>query len=222
MLRRWRSAISRNSMPLWSACAHMICGGTWAAPTHACSIILLPPARPPVARRRPRGPWAVSESAKPVPRQTLSSIIMAAGRTTPAAFIEPAMVRIPEGWFRMGCADGRDDERPVHRVWVDAFELAACQTTNAEYELFLAATRRPEPPHWRDALFCHPQQPVVAVSWFDAVAYCEWLSRLARRNYRLPTEAEWEHAARGGSEGALDPWGDAPPGQVPDYGQPWN
>ena len=146
---------------------------------------------------------------------------MAAGRTTPAAFIEPAMVRIPEGWFRMGCADGRDDERPVHRVWVDAFELAACQTTNAEYELFLAATRRPEPLHWRDALFCHPQQPVVAVSWFDAVAYCEWLSRLARRNYRLLTEAEWEHAARGGSEGALYPWGDAPPEQVPDYNERW-
>ncbi len=146
---------------------------------------------------------------------------MAAGRTTPAAFIEPAIVRIPEGWFRMGCADGRDDERPVHRVWVDAFELAACQTINAEYELFLAATRRPEPPHWRDALFRHPQQPVVAVSWFDAVAYCEWLSRLTRRNYRLPTEAEWEHAARGGSEDALYPWGDAPPEQVPDYSQRW-
>jgi formylglycine-generating enzyme len=146
---------------------------------------------------------------------------MAAGRTTPAAFIEPAVVRIPEGWFLMGCAGGRDDERPVHRVWVDAFELAACQTTNAEYELFLAVTRRTEPPHWRDALFCNPQQPVVAVSWFDAVAYCEWLCRLTRKHYRLPTEAEWERAARGGSEGALYPWGDAPPEQVPDYGRRW-
>ena len=58
-----------------------------------------------------------------------------------ARIIEPEMVRVPEGWFRMGCESGRDDEKPVHRVWVDTFELAAHQATNEEYGCFLAAYR---------------------------------------------------------------------------------
>ena len=136
-------------------------------------------------------------------------------------FVEPVMVRIPEGWFEMGCATGRDDERPVHRVWVDAFELAACQVTNAEYARFLAATKHPPPLHWDDLSFNHPEQPVVAPSWFDAVAYCEWLSKKTSRRYRLPTEAEWERAARGGEEGKLYSWGDAPPETLPDYAARW-
>lgn len=135
--------------------------------------------------------------------------------------IEPRMARIPEGWFWMGCEAGRDDEKPLHRVWVDAFELAAYQVTNEEYECFLAATQRPVPLHWDDSNFNHSRQPVVAVSWFDAVAYCEWLSRPSAHVYRLPTEAEWERAARGGAEHRLYPWGDAPPGQVPDYATRW-
>jgi sulfatase modifying factor 1 len=135
-------------------------------------------------------------------------------------------VCIPEGWFVMGCpADcevGRDDERPAHRVWVDAFELAACQLTNAEYALFLAATDHPKPLQWDDRNFNDPRQPVVAPSWFDAAAYCEWLSRASGRRYRLPTEAEWERAARGGVEGLAYPWGDAPPAEsLPDYAQRW-
>src|SRR6266566_294838 len=65
------------------------------------------------------------------------------------AVIEPEMVRIPEGWFGMGCESGRDDEKPVHRVWVDGFELAAYQVTNAEYGCFLAATSRASPPCWK-------------------------------------------------------------------------
>ncbi|HYL10520.1 MAG TPA: formylglycine-generating enzyme family protein [Candidatus Acidoferrales bacterium] len=138
-----------------------------------------------------------------------------------ATFLEPAMVRIPEGRFRMGCEAGRDDEKPEHRVWVDAFDLAACQTTNAEYAVFLKASKHPEPLHWRDPLFSNPQQPVVAISWFDAVAYCEWLSRMTRKRYRLPTEAEWERAARGGRDETLYPWGDAPPEEVPDYERRW-
>src|SRR4029077_160375 len=89
--------------------------------------------------------------------------------------VEPSMRPVPEGWISMGCARGRDDEQPVHRVWVDAFELAAYQTTNEEYARFLEATRHPKPLHWDDLEFNHPKQPVVAVSWFDAVAYCEWM-----------------------------------------------
>jgi formylglycine-generating enzyme required for sulfatase activity len=138
-----------------------------------------------------------------------------------AIFIEPQMVRIPEGWFLMGCAAGRDDERPVHRVWVDAFELAAHQVTNAEYGCFLRAKNAPAPPCWTDPNFNAPRMPVVAVSWYEAVSYCRWLSQMTGNRYRLPTEAEWERAARGGTEGLPYPWGDAPPESVPDYANRW-
>jgi sulfatase modifying factor 1 len=135
--------------------------------------------------------------------------------------IEPVMARIPDGWFLMGCQSGRDDEKPVHRVWVDAFELAAHQVTNEEYGCFLAARRSAEPLCWKDASFHHPKMPVVAVSWNEAATYCDWLSQAAGKAYRLPTEAEWERAARGGLEGLLYPWGDAPPEMVPDYAKRW-
>lgn len=131
------------------------------------------------------------------------------------------MRRIPEGWLSMGYSGGRDDEKPVHRVWVDAFELAANQTTNEEYARFLESTQHQNPPFWDDPNFHHPQQPVVGVSWFEAVAYCEWVSGASGRRYRLPTEAEWERAARGDAEDLLYPWGNCEPEQVPNYLQRW-
>jgi formylglycine-generating enzyme len=129
----------------------------------------------------------------------------------------PALISIPEGWFLMGCDVGQDNEKPVHRVWVDEFLLAACQVTNAEYARFLHDTGFQPPPFWSDADFSHPQQPVVGVSWHEAVRYCEWLSARTGRSYRLPSEAEWERAARGGRDGELYPWGDAPPPSLPGY-----
>jgi len=121
----------------------------------------------------------------------------------------------------MGSGAGQDNERPTHRVWVDAFHLAAYQVTNREYEHFLRATASQSPPLWDDPNFNHPEQPVVAVSWFDAMKYCEWLSAATNRHYRLPTEAEWERAARGNLEAKLFPWGDAPPESLPDYATRW-
>jgi formylglycine-generating enzyme len=131
----------------------------------------------------------------------------------------PTLVSVPEGWFLMGCDAGQDNEKPVHRIWVDEFLLAACQVTNAEYERFLRDTGSQPPQFWSDADFNHPQQPVVGVSWHEAVRYCEWLSARNGRPFRLPTEAEWERAARGGNknEEALFPWGDAPPQSLPGY-----
>jgi len=133
----------------------------------------------------------------------------------------PALVRIPEGWFLMGCASGQDNEKPVHRVWVDEFLLATCQVTNADYERCLRDTASARPPFWNDANFNHPQQPVVGVSWHEAVRYCEWLSARTGQRFRLPTEAEWERAARGGREGELYPWGDTPPQSLPHYAVRW-
>jgi formylglycine-generating enzyme len=137
------------------------------------------------------------------------------------AVSEPRMVAIPEGWFLMGSDAGQENEQPVHRVWVDAFELAECQLTNAEYAKFLTSTRHRAPLHWKDSNFSHPEQPVVAPSWFDAMAYCEWLSAATGRRYRLPTEAEWERAARGGAEQKQFPWGDEPPEQLNNYSARW-
>ncbi len=135
--------------------------------------------------------------------------------------LAPALVRIPEGWFLMGCASGQDNEKPVHRVWVDEFLLAVCQVTNAGYARFLRDTTSAPPQFWDDSNFKHPQQPVVGVPWHDAVRYCEWLSAHTGQRFRLPSEAEWERAARGGREGELYPWGDTPPQSLPHYAGRW-
>jgi formylglycine-generating enzyme len=93
--------------------------------------------------------------------------------------------------------------------------------TNEEYGCFLAATNYPQQPCWMDTNFNHPKMPVAAVSWHQATAYCKWLSDAAGKRYRLPTEAEWERAARGGAEGLPYPWGDVPPEMLPDYAKRW-
>ena len=128
---------------------------------------------------------------------------------------------IPAGWFCMGSESGQDNERPVHRVWVDTFELGDCQVTNAEYAEFLKATGTQAPPFWGEPNFNHPQQPVVGISWFEAVRYCDWLRDVSDKPIRLPSEAEWERAARGGAEGRLFPWGNDPPESLPNYASRW-
>lgn len=135
--------------------------------------------------------------------------------------LEPALVQIPAGWFLMGSDSGQDCERPIHRVWIDSFFLAATQVTNAEYERFLRSTSALPPPFWHDSNFDHPQQPVAGVSWHEAQRYCEWLTSQTGRNFRLPTEAEWECAARGGLEQKHFPWGDDPPQSLPNYATRW-
>ena len=146
---------------------------------------------------------------------------MAALLTARIEVIEPTMVRVPGGWFWMGCEIGRDDEKPRHRVWLDAFELSAYQVTNEEYACFLTAMRYPEPMCWKDPNFNHPKMPVVAISWHEAVGYCAWLNRETSMPYRLPSEAEWERAARGGVEHSLYSWGDTPPELLPNYARRW-
>ena len=121
----------------------------------------------------------------------------------------------------MGSDGSRDEERPVHRVYVDGFEMAVFQVRNRDFAPFLEATGDPAPPFWNEANFNAPDQPVVAVSWFEASKYCEWLSGVTDRTVRLPTEAEWERAARGGREGSAYSWGDEPPQEWPEYLRRW-
>jgi formylglycine-generating enzyme required for sulfatase activity len=104
------------------------------------------------------------------------------------------------------------------------FQLGLTPVTNAEYASFVASGRA-EPPPWRlDPAFAALDQPVVGVTWFEASGFGDWLSVETGARWRLPSEAEWEHAARGGLVGAPTAWGDAlPPGEVPEgpLAGPW-
>jgi formylglycine-generating enzyme required for sulfatase activity len=117
------------------------------------------------------------------------------------------MVEIPSGEFIMGF-DGTqalEDERPLHRVWLDAFSMDLHEVMTAQYAAFLAAKHREAPWQWEMVnLGLHGDRPVIGVDWHDADAYCRWKGK------RLPTEAEWEKAARG-MDGRLYPWGNQVP-----------
>lgn len=120
---------------------------------------------------------------------------------------ETPMVVIPAGEFVMGSDGGQalEDERPMHRVWIDRFSMDLHEVATAQYAAFLAETNRPVPAQWnRVDLSQHSDRPVIGVDWSDADAYCRWKGK------RLPTEAEWEKSARG-ADGRLYPWGNELP-----------
>ena len=132
---------------------------------------------------------------------------------------------VAAGTFLMGSDSGPDDERPAHRVHVDAFAMAIYPVTRADYAPFLDATGQSAPRDWTDPALAGDDRPVVGVSWHDAVAYCAWRTA-AGSPERLPTEAEWERAARGHVDGRAFPWGEEIPAWIPDRGRgplpgPW-
>jgi len=135
------------------------------------------------------------------------------GREADKLFIETVtemrFLYVPGGRFQMG-GKAEYDGKPPHWVRISPFWLAETAVTNEQYGRFLAATKHEEPGFWRDRRFSDPEQPVVGVSWHDAEAFCRWLSAGAGRELTLPSEAQWEFAARG-EEGRIYPWGDDPP-----------
>ncbi len=133
----------------------------------------------------------------------------AAGRS----FREPAtgirLLGIPGGRFRMG-GKGIYGGTPIHRVAVSPFWLGETPVTNRQYSVFLEETKAEEPALWRDRRFSDAEQPVVGVSWQEAVAFCEWISGKLGLAASLPSEAQWEYAARS-QDGRDYPWGDEDP-----------
>jgi len=115
------------------------------------------------------------------------------------------MIFIPAGPFRMGSNDGLPNERPEHSVSLDAYYIDQYEVTAGRYQQFIESAKRNLPPTWDDeAAQTMSNLPAVGMSWTDAAAYCKWAGR------RLPTEAEWEKAARG-TDGRRYPWGHMQP-----------
>ncbi len=129
----------------------------------------------------------------------------------------PGMVKIPVGEFIMGTNDWWPKSGPEHRVFLDSFYMDIYEVTNAEYKKFVDATGHRAPDHWKNSTYPPEKKdhPVTFVDWYDANDYCHWAGK------RLPTEAEWEKAARG-TDGKVFPWGnvfDSEKGNTPQHGK---
>jgi formylglycine-generating enzyme required for sulfatase activity len=115
------------------------------------------------------------------------------------------MVLIPAGVFTMGSNDGLPNERPEHRVTLDAYWIDLYEVTLSAYQKFIEAANHNAPPTWDDeSASTVGDRPAIGMGWEDAKAYCQWAEK------RLPTEAEWEKAARG-TDGRRFPWGQMQP-----------
>jgi formylglycine-generating enzyme required for sulfatase activity len=146
-------------------------------------------------------------ASKPGFKEWRATVEVVVGQTLPINIVlqpvfDPEVVRIPAGDFIMGNDSGAKDTKPAHPVTLPDYEIARREVTNQQYKLFLDLTGH-APPHpqlsgWSGKNFPVGREhaPVVGMSWEDATAYCHWLSQQTGKRYRLPTEAEWEKAAR--------------------------
>jgi formylglycine-generating enzyme required for sulfatase activity len=152
------------------------------------------------------------------------------------------LIEIPEGAFLMGSSDDPDadpDEKPQHRLHLPTYWIGKTPVTNAQFRPFVegdgytnraywsddgwqwrtsnwqwrTSNKRTQPLYWNDKQWNGDAQPVVGMTWYEALAYCRWLSVQTGDNYCLPSEAEWEKAARG-TDGRIYPWGNQAPDET--------
>lgn len=122
---------------------------------------------------------------------------------------EPNWVKIPAGRFWLGSSNGRQNEQPEHELELETFLIARFPITNVQYNFFIQATDYVTPEHWFGQRIPtgYQNHPVRHVSYYDALAYCHWLSEATGQNITLPSEAQWEKAARGTERAFVYPWG---------------
>jgi len=140
---------------------------------------------------------------------TASAISLATAAHLPD--VTKDMVLIPKGEFTMGSSEHADETK--HQVVLEAYWIDKYETSNARYKEFMRVTSHPAPAYWDDPRLSKPNQPVVGVSWTDANAFCKWEGK------RLPTEAEWERAAKGPDGDRHYPWGHTIDPKKANYGQ---
>jgi iron(II)-dependent oxidoreductase len=122
-------------------------------------------------------------------------------QTKPETIVDMSMVTAGQFWMGSSLDESKNEsEKPRHRVFLGTYYIDKYPVTNQAYRRFLRETGHPQPLFWTDPQFNHPSHPVVGLSWYDALAYCNWA------NKRLPTEAEWEKAAKGEAN-FIYPWG---------------
>ncbi|MBI4850204.1 MAG: SUMF1/EgtB/PvdO family nonheme iron enzyme [Acidobacteria bacterium] len=132
---------------------------------------------------------------------------------TNKSFLAPQMIKIQGASFRMGRDEDKDVplvETPSHEITVKDFFLSRFEITNKEYQEFVIDANYRPPLGWGGTELAKGTEnlPIVNITWEDANYYCQWLSKVTKENYRLPTEDEWEFAARG-TENRLYPWGNS-------------
>ncbi|GAB4214293.1 MAG: hypothetical protein OHK0022_52630 [Roseiflexaceae bacterium] len=170
-----------------------------------------------------------STRTSPTPRSRVTSPRSQSRRVPVSAPWVPTLVKVPAGPFLMGSADTDKladfDENPQHRLELPDFWIGKAPVTNAQFRPFVEGDgysnraywttagwkwrreqRIKQPAYWANSKWNGDDHPVVGVSWFEGVAYCRWLRVQTRLPFRLPSEAEWEKAARG-PDGLIWPWG---------------
>ncbi|MCB0032692.1 MAG: SUMF1/EgtB/PvdO family nonheme iron enzyme [Anaerolineales bacterium] len=166
-----------------------------------------------------------SEQAKEKPLSSAPTQLPKSSNFTPQPFDGIEWIEIPAGEFWMGAAthdkQAYNDEKPLHKLYLPTYWMGKTPITNAQYLTFVQDSNQGNPEHWKNGRYPDGKgdHPVVYVSWQDAMAYCQWLSKKIGMEVTLPSEVEWEKAARGGIQLVINKEQEANP--MPQRIYPW-